>query len=55
MRPSSYDLTLCFTTHAQSLLVGKKISADGKLARGRTRSLTDCAKKKKQEKSFGEL
>jgi len=41
--------------HAQSLLLGKNMSADGKPARGRTRILTDSARKKKQERSFSKL
>ena len=32
---------------------GKKISADGKPARGRTRNLPDSARKRKQKRSLG--
>jgi hypothetical protein len=39
---------------AQSLLLGEKMSANGKPAHSLTRILTDSAKKKKQE-SFGKL
>ena len=47
--PYSYDLRWPFTTPAQSLLLGKKMSIDGKPAHSRTRILTDSARKRNRK------
>ena len=44
--PYSYDLRWPFTTHARSLLLEEKMSADGKPPHGRTRILTDSPGKR---------